>query len=76
MEINPRLVWDYEVSPDHLADPAVRRWYVARVLMRGTVADVHAIGLPTIRHLLPSLILPARVRRFWETYFALVDQRV
>lgn len=74
MQIDPRFVWDYDLSGINPADEAVQRWYVARVLSRGTLADVRAIGLETIRRFLPSLTLPATTRHFWETYFALLDQ--
>lgn len=74
MEINRRLVWDYEIPEEGLSDEAFRRWYLARVLTRGSLADVQSVDLETIRQALPTLVLPARVRRFWELYLGLLDQ--
>ena len=74
MEIDRRLVWDYEVPEQGLKDEAFRRWYLARVLTRGALADIRAVGLDAIRRALPSLVLPARIRRFWDLYLGLLDQ--
>lgn len=74
MEFDRRFVWDYDISEDLLKDEAVQRWYLARVLTRGTLADLHAVGFETIRQALPSRVLPAPVRRFWERYFTVPDQ--
>jgi hypothetical protein len=46
-----------------------------RVLSRGRMENVRDLGLPTIRDYLPHLVLPARIRRFWEWYFDLPDVR-
>lgn len=69
-----RFVWDYDLSEVDLEDPQVKRWYLARVLARGGLADIQAIGLGTIREALPSLVLPRQIRDFWNNYFALLDQ--
>jgi len=64
--INPDLVWDYDIPEDGRQDETFRRWYVARVLTRGRMDDVRTLGLRTIAEYLPHLVLPARIRRFWE----------
>lgn len=74
MDINRRLVWDYEIPEEGLKDEAFRRWYLARVLTRGSLADVQAVGLEAIRPALPTLVLPPKTRRFWELYLGLLDQ--
>jgi hypothetical protein len=73
--INPDLVWDYEIPDDEHQDEAFRRWYVARVLTRGRLEDIRELGLHTIYAYLPHLVLPDRVRRFWEWYFSFPDVR-
>lgn len=72
MKINRQLVWDYpaDVSPE---DEGFRRWYVARVLTRGGIEDIRAMGLETIREYLPGIVLPRRIREFWEWYLRLKD---
>lgn len=74
MKVNRRLVWDYEVPAEGQQDEAFQRWYLVRVLTRGSLEDVRTAGLATIRRMLPFLVLPARTRRFWELYFSLKDQ--
>jgi hypothetical protein len=73
--INPDLVWDYDVPPENEQSEAFRRWYIARVLTRGRVEDIKAVGLERIFHYLPSLNLPPKIRRFWEWYFSLPEAR-
>lgn len=69
MLINTSLLWDSPFSDqDHEAE-AFRRWYVARVLTNGTVDDIRAVGVDTIRDYLPQLWLPSAIRHFWEWYF-------
>jgi hypothetical protein len=74
MKIDRRFIWDYELFEADLEDSQVRRWYLARVLARGGLADIKAIGLETIREALPSLVLPRKIRDFWNSYFALLDR--
>jgi len=74
VQFDPRFIWDYDRSALNPEDEDVQRWYIARVLSRGTLADVRALGFDAIRRALPSLVLPASVRHFWEAYFALLDQ--
>ena len=71
--VNPALVWDYEIPPEENQTDAFRRWYLTRVLTRGTSDDLRAIGFKTIYIYLPHLILPTAVRRFWEWYFYLPE---
>jgi|GEM_PF-707368 len=71
--INPALVWDYEIPPIENQSNAFRRWYLSRVLIRGSMNDLHTIGLETIHAYLPDLNLPTEIRRFWEWYFNLPD---
>ena len=76
LPINPDLVWDYEIPDEKDQDDAFRRWYIARVLTRGRMKDIQDLGLGTIYADLPHLVLPSRVRRFWEWYFSLPDTRI
>ena len=71
--VDPALVWDYEIPDGGCQDEAFRRWYVARVLTRGRMADIRDLGLRTIYLYLPDLVLRAGIRRFWEWYFGLPD---
>lgn len=66
MKINPALVWDYPVPAK--PDEAFRRWYVARVLVRGGDRDIRGLGLPTIRRYFSVLNLPLSIRSFWAWY--------
>jgi hypothetical protein len=74
--INPNLVWDYEIPGDGHQEEGFRRWYIARVLSQGRMEDVRSLGLPTISAYLPHLVLPDRIRRFWEWYLNQPDVRV
>ena len=74
MQIDRRFIWDYEVPEEGFQDEAFQRWYVARVLTRGSLADIHAVGVTTIRQKLSTLVLPARIQKFWEFYFTLLDR--
>lgn len=72
MKVNRQLVWDYPGDvPEE--DEGFRRWYVTRVLTRGGIEDIRALGLETIREYLPHIVLPRRIREFWEWYFGLRD---
>ena len=75
LTVNPNLLWDYEFTPEEQQDEAFRRWYIARVLTRGTAKDIQAIGLSTILAYLPHLILPAEIRHFWDWYSSLPETR-
>ena len=71
--VNPALVLDYEIPPEEEQTDAFRRWYLARVLTRGSSENLRAIGLRTIYIYLPHLVLPAAIRRFWDWYFSLLE---
>ena len=73
--IEADLVWDYDIPDAEHQDEAFRRWYVARVLTRGRSQDIRVLGLRTIYAYLSHLLLPARLRRFWEWYFSLPEVR-
>jgi hypothetical protein len=73
LPINPDLVWDYEIPDDGHQDEAFRRWYIARVLARGRMEDIRDLGLDTIHTYFPDLVLPRRIRQFWEWYLNLPD---
>lgn len=68
---NKKLVWDYDIPANAAENKDFRRWYLSRVLTRGTSADLRDIGLANIYVYLPVLQLPLTIRRFWEWYFAL-----
>ena len=68
--INPRLVWDYSLTPELCASEAFERWYTARVLVRGRLDDLKLLGLSRIHRHLPALTLPKNVRIFWEWYLS------
>ena len=46
--INEKLVWDYDIPENAQQDEAFLRWYLARVLTRGSADDLRAIGIKTI----------------------------
>ena len=71
LPINEKLVWDYDIPEDAQTNEAFREWYVARVLTRGADEDLREIGFRTIHDYLPRLVLPSRIREFWEWYFTL-----
>ena len=71
--LNPALVWDYEIPAEENQTEAFQRWYLARVLTRGSSDDLREVGLATIYSSLPDLNLPIAIRQFWEWYFNLPD---
>lgn len=73
IEVNPELVWDYEIPPQHEQTDAFRRWYIARVFARGRIADLEMIGLPAIYHYWPTLQLPKAIHQFWHWYLNLPE---
>lgn len=60
----PHLFWDMQPdAPVNTAHPAI----VARVLERGSVADLNALLDPRqVRRELPTLHVPAHIARFWR----------
>jgi hypothetical protein len=69
--INPNLVWDYDIPDNPIQNEAFKRWYLARVLTRGSADDIRTIGLDTIYTYLSALNLPSEIRSFWNWYFGL-----
>lgn len=69
--INPSLVWDYDIPDNPTQNEAFKRWYLGRVLTRGSADDIRKIGLATIYTHLPLLNLPSEIRMFWDWYFNL-----
>ncbi len=69
MEINHDLIWDYQFTPEQMQTDSFMKWYVARVLTRGGAADIHNVGVETIRKFLPEITLPKAIREFWDWYF-------
>jgi hypothetical protein len=69
--INEKLVWDYDIPENDQQNEAFLRWYLARVLTRGSADDLRAIGIKTISVYLPDLSLPRDIRAFWEWYLDL-----
>jgi len=73
LPVNPALVWDYDIPPEGEQTEAFRKWYLGRVLMRGSSEDLKSIGLEAIYVYLPDLSISQTVRRFWEWYFNLPE---
>lgn len=66
--INKKLIWDYNFEGGY-DDEEFQKWYIARVLSRGTAEDIRAVGFRTIKEYLPSLNLPEKIRKFWSWWF-------
>lgn len=64
--MNKSLLWDYDWKPEEYATERFIRWYIARVLSRGTDADVKEIDPRLIAKYLEILAIPRRIREFWE----------
>ena len=75
MKVNPRLIWDYHFEPKDYESEPFRRWYIGRVLCRGSMADVRDVGLTMVYRYLPSLALPTAIRELWDWYFSLPEVR-
>ena len=69
MNVNTHLIWDYSFSPHEYKQDSFKRWYIARVLMRGGIEEIRGVGVDNIRHYLSQLNIPKRIREFWEWYF-------
>jgi len=68
---NKQLIWDYDLPSNAQENETFRRWYLARVLTRGTSTDLREIGFSTIYIYLPVLQLPPAIRSFCDWYFLL-----
>ncbi|MEW6607227.1 MAG: hypothetical protein AB1414_07190 [bacterium] len=66
--INKNLIWDYDFEGKYDTEE-FKKWYLARVLTRGSAQDIRLIGLEMIRKYLPSLNLPEKIRKFWSWWF-------
>lgn len=66
--INKNLLWDYDFKEDEMNSELFIKWYIARVLISGTGKDVAAVGLYSIKKYLPELIIPHRIKEFWQWY--------
>lgn len=73
IDVNPELVWDYEIPLQHEQTDAFRRWYIARVLARGRITDLETIGIEAIYHYWPTLQLPKPIHQFWQWYLTLPE---
>ncbi len=51
--VNRDLLWDYRWEREEMETEAFERWYVARVLTRGSGDDVRALGLARVGRWLP-----------------------
>ncbi|MGB2911209.1 MAG: hypothetical protein WBD56_09500 [Anaerolineales bacterium] len=69
--INEKLVWDYDIPENAQQNEAFLRWYLARVLTRGSADDLRDTGIKMISVYLPDLSLPRDIRAFWEWYLDL-----
>jgi hypothetical protein len=66
MKVNKALLWDMPWTEADYETEAFRRWYYARVLERGTAAEVRELDFALIARWLPDLEVSRDVRRFWE----------
>lgn len=73
LPVNPALVWDYDIPGEQDQTEAFRRWYLGRMLMRGSSEDLRSVGFEAIYAYLPELNLSKTVRGFWEWYFNLPE---
>lgn len=68
-QVNKKLLWDYDWDESEYETEEFERWYVQRVLTRGSAEDVRRIGLEKIRKFLSSILLPKNIKAFWEWAF-------
>jgi hypothetical protein len=68
MKVNKALLWDMPWTEADYETERFRRWYYARVLERGTAAEVRELDFALIARWLPEMRIPREVRRFWEWY--------
>lgn len=71
MIVNKNLLWDYDWKEEQYESEEFKRWYIARVLSRGTAEDVRNVGIPLIKEYLPKITVPLRIREYWEFVFTL-----
>lgn len=70
MKVNKIFLWDYDWKEEQYESEEFKRWYIARVLSRGTMQDIRDVGIPLIKEYLPKITIPLRIRRYWEFYFS------
>jgi len=58
ININQKLIWDYDFSEADYETEVFKEWYVARVLTRGGIDDIRNIGIRTIEGYLLRIHLP------------------
>lgn len=75
MKINREYIWDYPLSELDLESEDFKKWYIARVLVKGTVQDLKDVGFDTIYTYLPELTIPYQIREFWEWFFNLPQSK-
>ncbi|MEK7474490.1 MAG: hypothetical protein AAB152_02545 [Candidatus Coatesbacteria bacterium] len=68
--MNKALLWDMPWTEADYETDAFRRWYYARVLERGTAAEVRELDFKLIARWLPDMRIPRTVREFWEWYLS------
>lgn len=71
--INKKLIWDYDFKEDELESEYFKKWYIARVLVRGGMDDIAAIGIKTIHDYLLQIHMPKQILEFWLWYFLQPD---
>jgi hypothetical protein len=72
-KVNKDLIWDYTFSEEDYHTEAFKKWYIGRVLVRGSFEDVKNIGFDTIYQYLYVITLPGQIRKFWEWFFNLPE---
>jgi hypothetical protein len=65
-QINKNLIWDYDWNETEYETEEFEKWYVQRVLTRGSLDDIKKVGLEKIREIIEEIMLPRRIRIFWE----------
>ncbi|MBI3266276.1 MAG: hypothetical protein HYZ67_04375 [Chlamydiae bacterium] len=73
MKINMDHIWDYDASALDPEREMTIIWYLSRVLRSGSMAEIRAIGLATLRKYFQKLTLPQPIYQFWEWYFSLPE---
>lgn len=63
------IMWSSNKELD-LNDKDQRKVYIEEVLTHGKDEDISSLDWDEIRHLLPQLNIPQRIRSLWENYFA------
>jgi hypothetical protein len=67
--VNEKSIQDYKFEFEDYRTERFFKWYLARVLDRGTSRDVSQIPFKIIAKYLNSLRISRDIRAFWEWYF-------